>query len=220
MRWYFLTDNQEQVPTSEEQIAAYAGQGILRAHHLIWHEGQGDWKSLGEIKPELFSAGPLFRSDAAVANRVGRVNELASDGLTRYLGWIIALAILLELGALILMLESIAFLREIWKIKEVYDTAGLGWVNPLQGAPTWLVGFGVMSGVTALLLASSGIFLMQSAADLRRSEESGQAFLKERAVQRFGRSIVSLCFFASTMVGALLLLWKIGTISMGSPPKV
>lgn len=55
MRWFFLSDKQEQIPTTEEQLRGLAANGILRPQTLVWREGMSDWTSAGEIKPELFS---------------------------------------------------------------------------------------------------------------------------------------------------------------------
>lgn len=220
MRWYFLTDNQEQVPTSEEQIVAYAGQGILRPHHLIWHEGQADWKSLGEMKPELFSAGPAFRSDAAVGKRVGKEGEFTPDGFARYVGWMIALAIVLEVVALVFLLDGIATWREMWRAKDGWNASGPAGASPQLVATSWLVALGVMSSLVSLLLAWTGILLSRSASDLLRGKESGQAFLKERGKQRLGQFSIPLFFAALMLGGWVLLMWKIGALRAGLPPSV
>ncbi|MBP7948337.1 MAG: DUF4339 domain-containing protein [Verrucomicrobiales bacterium] len=54
-RWFFLSDKQEQIPTSEDQIRSLAYNGIVRPQTLVWREGLTEWVSAGELKPELFS---------------------------------------------------------------------------------------------------------------------------------------------------------------------
>ncbi len=54
MRWYYLSDRQEQIPTTEEQFASMAAAGLLKPQTMVWKDGMVDWISLGEIRPDLF----------------------------------------------------------------------------------------------------------------------------------------------------------------------
>ena len=55
MQWFFLSDTQEQVPVSEEQMASLVQTGVIRSNTMIWREGMPQWVSCSEVKPELFA---------------------------------------------------------------------------------------------------------------------------------------------------------------------
>ena len=47
--WYYSANNQQLGPVSEEQLKSMARTGSLNSQTLVWKEGMGDWRALGEV---------------------------------------------------------------------------------------------------------------------------------------------------------------------------
>jgi GYF domain 2/Family of unknown function (DUF5362) len=59
MHWFFLSDRQEQIPTTEDQIPTLVANGVIRPNTMLWREGLANWITAGELKPELFANLPV-----------------------------------------------------------------------------------------------------------------------------------------------------------------
>jgi hypothetical protein len=203
MRWYFLTDQQEQIPTSEEQLPSLAGQGVVRPQTLVWHEGQGDWKSLGEIKPELFSAGPVLRSSSLVAGLNRRTLQRSTDHLARFAPWMIALgALSCGFGIWGIIYSSIQFMNgyESWRVVS----------ESVEGGVKPTVNIGLLVGALLGWLFYSagsiwfGITALKAGAKLTQGGSSGEVAPTEEGLRLTGK-----CFLLLTIglvVGLLILV--------------
>jgi hypothetical protein len=49
MNWFYLKDNQQLGPVSQEQIEALLQSGEITPQSLVWQEGMADWKPAGEV---------------------------------------------------------------------------------------------------------------------------------------------------------------------------
>jgi GYF domain 2 len=185
MRWYFLSDTQERIPTSEDQIPNLVSTGLLRAHSLVWPEGAADWKALGEIRPDLFTGGNhAFRPSPQAAGKALATHELTRTLAQRY-GWLVAssgLFALLGLGCIRLAVAIGFQLRHAWTEAhslEVSKGAGQALAWPI----VWLC----LSIYSALALAWLGRLLFQSANQLRQGLQLGESSLSGRGLESLGK---------------------------------
>ncbi len=119
MRWFFLSDTQEQIPTTEDQLPGLVQEGILRSQSLVWQEGTEDWRTLGECQPELFPPGAAARTTPAVVTRTPAVYQLTSALAQRH-RWMAAAGVLmvgLGLGILVVAALLGATLVQQWRVQ-------------------------------------------------------------------------------------------------------
>ena len=209
MRWFFLSAQQEQIPTSDSQLATLVQQGILRPQTLVWHEGQADWQSLGELKPDLFTTNPLLRSSAVVGNSAAASPLKITEGLVRNSGWILTCGILFQLLALLLLVTG--GLSAVHSYKEWHQVAA-----SLEGAkPSISIVQSVFSVACQILAAISlrwmGSHLIGATGKLRHGQSTGEFALTEIGLRRLGK------FFVILVVSLLLALasWGIVVLWVG-----
>lgn len=209
MRWFFLSAQQEQIPTSDSQLATLVQQGILRPQTLVWHEGQADWQSLGELKPDLFATNPLLRSSTVVGSAVPASPLKVTEGLVRSSGWILACGILFLLLALLLLVTGI--LSAMHSYKEWHQAA-----SSLEGAkPSLSIVQSVFSVSIQILAAISlrwmGSQLIGATGKLRHGQTTGEFAITEIGLRRLGK------FFAILVVSLLLAIacWAAAVLWIG-----
>ena len=49
MSWFYSKNGTQLGPVTEQELSAKAGSGEVLASDLIWKEGMGDWKPLGQV---------------------------------------------------------------------------------------------------------------------------------------------------------------------------
>lgn len=206
MRWFFLSAQQEQIPTSDSQLASLVQQGILRPQTLVWHEGQADWQSLGELKPDLFTTNPLLRSSAVVGNTAAASPLKITENLVRNSGWILTCGILFQLLALLLLVTG--GLSAVHSYKEWHQVAA-----SLEGAkPNLSVVLIVLSVASQILAALSlrwmGSLLVGATGKLRHGQTTGEFAITEIGLRRLGKFfvilVVSLLLAIACWVAAVL----------------
>jgi len=53
MSWYYAKDGQQEGPVADEQLVQLVMSGLIGPSTLVWRAGMGDWRPLGEMRPEL-----------------------------------------------------------------------------------------------------------------------------------------------------------------------
>ena len=190
MRWFFLSAQQEQIPTSDSQLATLVQQGILRPQTLVWHEGQADWQSLGELKPDLFATNPLLRSSSVVGNAAPASPLKITEGLVRTSGWMLTCGILFQLLALLLLVTGL--LSAMHGYKEWHQVAA-----SLEGGKPSLsivqAIFSVASQIlAALCLVWMGTLLVGTTGKLRHGQTTGEFAITEIGLRRLGKFFIIL----------------------------
>ena len=51
MQWYYAQNDQQKGPISETDLNSLVASGMINDQTLVWHEGQANWRTYGEIKP-------------------------------------------------------------------------------------------------------------------------------------------------------------------------
>ena len=190
MRWFFLSAQQEQIPTSDSQLTTLVQQGILRPQTLVWHEGQADWQSLGELKPDLFATNPLLRSSSVVGNAAPASPLKITEGLVRTSGWMLTCGILFQLLALLLLVTGI--LSAMHSYKEWHQVAAsLEGVKPSLSIVQAI--FSVASQIfAALCLVWMGTLLVGATGKLRHGQTTGEFAITEIGLRRLGKFFIIL----------------------------
>lgn len=191
MRWYFLSDKQDQIPTSEEQFPALAGQGVLRAQTLVWHEGMADWKSLGELKPELFGESVVGRS-AGLVSSARVVSFRPADALARRVGWIICAGVFLQLFGLLGLIEGI--MRAVAMYQEW--NAAVHAAEPIKPTVTlaWIIAITSTKVIFAALGLWLGGILALAAARIRQGHRTGDTVTTEDGLRLLGAAFILFSF--------------------------
>ncbi|MEM9293245.1 MAG: CD225/dispanin family protein [Acidobacteriota bacterium] len=58
--WFYVENDAQRGPVTEEQFRALVEEGAVSATTLVWRDGQGDWASASQVLPSLF--GPASAS--------------------------------------------------------------------------------------------------------------------------------------------------------------
>jgi len=210
MLWYYVTDRQERLAATEEQLPALAGSGILRPTTLVWKKGMVEWISAGELKPEWFAAGPAIPADGApgaVARPVedsGLVAELART-LRGYAGWVEVSGWLHALTAVACVAVGTAVGYFAWgKPERLMEWARRApeTLRPLLEQPWWTV---AGLGAGALLLFFMGGQLIGGAVRVRRAENlqsRDDLRIALRSMGSFFRSTVLTLLFGLLLIAA------------------
>lgn len=76
MEWYYVENNSQAGPVSEEEFKGLVASGKITAQTLIWHEGMQDWTAYGGESEKKAPAAPVVM--AVVAG--GGINRLEEGG--------------------------------------------------------------------------------------------------------------------------------------------
>jgi hypothetical protein len=222
MRWFFLSSNQEQIPTSEEQFPALIAGGLVRPQTMVWREGMQDWVSLGEIRPELFQSSdvsqlpapppiPDVASPSSVGKRWGRQTKFASAPasmqprsirdvaapLARADLWVKAVAAAQILGAAVALVfalfSGLAVLYRSWSNRDLEASQKIG------GTCIFL-----LLVAAAVIQLWMGVCLLRGSLKIKNAERLGDA--RELAS---GLADLSLWFRAAAVIlllGVILLI--------------
>lgn len=206
MRWFFLTLQQEQIPTAESQLATLVQQGILRPQTLVWHQGQADWQSLGELKPELFTANQTLRSDRSAVTTASAPLQVTA-ALVRQSAWILTAGICLQLFGLLVIIAGV--LSALNAYKEWHQVAAsLEGAKPTLSLPLIIVTHAV-EALGAIGLFWLGSLLVGAAAKLRHGQATGERSLTEAGLKALGDFFTLLVI--SFVIAAIL--WLIATLA-------
>ncbi len=185
MRWYFLSDTQERIPTSEDQIPSLVTAGLLRAQSLVWPEGAADWKALGELKPDLFTASnQAFRPSAPAASQAVASHQLTRSLAQRY-AWMVSCAglfLLVGLGCVRLAVSMGFLIRHEWA-----ESHSLEFSKGAGHAVAWPIVWLCLLIFTALATGWLARLLFQGANQLRLGLQLGESSLSERGLQSLGK---------------------------------
>jgi hypothetical protein len=209
MRWYFLSDSQEQVPTTEDQLAGMVSAGLLRAQSLVWPEGAADWKSLGELKPNLFTGamplqGSLPGSKSVVAAL--SANMVAQPLASRYTGLVSCGGVLLLAGLAWLAISSLGcaeHARTYWQQRNNLETGNAGtsgweWVRCIGG---------IFQGIMG---AWMGLVLIIAATRLRHGQLLADAGALQVGLEKLGKFFALLLVLVSVSGVYFVVLWGFG----------
>ena len=209
MRWYFLSDTQEQIPTTEDQLAGLVGSGLLRAQSLVWPEGTADWKTLGELKPELFSGQIIARSQHGQFSKptASAAAHQLTRPLTQRYGWLVTCGgLLLVLGVaffIVAVLGGVGVFR-LWS-QQNNPVDGLGSAGVSIG---WQIANCVMLVFQGVMAAWMGLQIILGANQLRQGQLLGVAAASETGLQALGKffSLFVVTISVSVLYG-LIIFW-------------
>lgn len=199
MRWYFLSDKQEQIPTTEAQFSALAAQGVLRPNSMVWHDGMAEWKALGELKPELFAA-ELAGTERRIASRstVSSIATLPAEQLTKRSSWLAASGIIFVLLG---FTGLIKFAIDAWHLYNRWHTQQVS----LEGNPSFAFPWSYAAWLVLMLLGSfllrkSGMLLTHAAIHLRNAGNNRDLDRLEQGLTHLGKFFVQLTLLISLVV--------------------
>jgi hypothetical protein len=192
MRWYFLSDTQEQIPTSEDQLPSLVASGLLRAQSLVWPEGTGDWRALGELKPELFTTNSVSRAQLPSAPKLQAfaAHQVARPLTQRY-GWLVTcggVLLVLALGCLVVAVMGGVGLFKVWQ-QQAHNLEGAGAASAPLGWMAARCGLEIFEGVMGTWM---GLVLILGANRLRHGQLLGEAVASEMGLQALGKFFVLL----------------------------
>lgn len=204
MRWFYLTAQQEQIPTSESKLVSLAQQGALRPQTLVWHEGQADWQSLGELKPELFTDHTAPRSAGLGTSLTAANPHRITQNLVERSGWILAAGLLLQIFGLLLVVATVLYSMNAYK--EWHQVAA-----SLEGAKparplSRIIAVATGQGISALALIWMGSLLITATARLRHGQSTGESERSEAGLLALGKFFVLLVIGLSiiAVIGGLI----------------
>jgi hypothetical protein len=192
MRWYFLSDTQEQIPTSEDQLPNLVASGLLRSQSLVWPEGSGDWQALGELKPELFTTNSVSRTQLPSAPKLQAfaAHQVARPLTQRY-GWLVTcggVLLVIGLGFLVVSVMGGAGIFRIWQ-QQAKNLEGASAASAPLG---WMAARCVLEIFVGVMGAWMGLVLIQGANRLRHGQLLGEAVASEMGLQALGKFFVLL----------------------------
>jgi hypothetical protein len=196
MHWYYLTDRQERVPVTEEQLLPLASGGVIRPNTLVWREGLAAWSTCGEVRPDLF-APPVSSAQQAAAGDAAML--LASRALADYSPWMgVFSAVLLVSGGLVMACTAALATGWIfdlgWFREMMRQVTTDGTVLPSHGWPALAGGV-----ILSLCLLIPGSMLAVAAGQVKRAARRGDGSVLSASLRNLGR------FFQWWIVGLFLL---------------
>jgi len=190
--WYFLNSLERPVPCAEADLSILVRSGEITAESLIWRPGETDWKSCGEIRPELFQEGsPAARN--AELNRPVVIsmaeNARLSPQLLRFcgrslivLGVVMALTVVLLPVCWIPIAMGVKLLRSATLSEHARNTGELqSWAQyGVSQHSFWkLLTIGSILLTAAIIIA--GTILLSTRAEWLPSEGGNENALKTQA---------------------------------------
>ncbi len=208
MRWYYLSETQETIPTTEDQLPLLASQGLIRPTTALWRTGLVGWASAGELQPGLFS-GPL-----PVEATLRKPSHRVAEGIGSRAIWVTlagAFAAVLGLvGAISVLAATVGKLRLQANLPQVGPVAQKSLLEEhganLLTNPTLLVLEGGFATLTLLLLAVAGVYWLLGGLACRASWASGTLWKLENGLHHLGRGFFWLaCAGAAGTLGLVIL---------------
>ncbi len=190
-QWYYLTDRQERLAVSEDQMSGLAATGLLRASSLVWKRGMKDWVPCGEVKPEIFTAATRSLAQSSVPGlsveaETALVARLALP-LARYRIWFRLLGVLFILSS---FWNFVATGVLVWNLISGRQLDSL--TGPLaaagEGNPQLMWFIAVIIFIVGGIYFWVGLELILSAARARRAAAGGHAESLAGAQAALGRS--------------------------------
>jgi hypothetical protein len=205
MRWFYLSEIQESIPTTDTQLPELAQQGILRPTTQMWRTGMAGWASASELHPALFASHPPVARKQAQQQFRGLLGKAVWGVIAGVAGMVAT-----SFAAVYQMWYAFSLLRVRGSEELLGDEVKLAMERNFGADMRLPVFFIVLRAllwiVVCVCLALAALWVCQGSASLRAGQLHGQTWLLDKGATGLGNGLFWLGLGSAILVGGIAVL--------------